>query len=336
MRTRGSISFLTAIVALAMLATMALATMAEVARAGIVVPNSLETVEGNTNNGLPFSIGTFGLTSERYQQVYAASEFPGPLLITAILFRPDAFVGNPFTSTLPSIQINLSTTSVAPGALSTTFASNVGLDDTIVFGKGALTLSSSDTGPIGGPKDFDITIVLTTAFSYDPSLGNLLLEVRNFAGGTTTQFDAHDILGDPLSRVLTTVSGNVLSDTADAAESVGLVTMFSTQPMAVVPEPSTLFLTSSGLASLAARAWRRRHLRQRPRAAVSWQLRREARTLSENLTLGRPSRRGLSLRPYDFERLADWHAPCVVNRQQRPPKDEKGETLKGRSQRCVR
>jgi hypothetical protein len=329
MRTSGSRSLLTAIVALAILATMA-----EVARAGIVVPNSLETVEGNTNNGLPFSIGTFGLTSQRYQQVYAASEFPGPLLITAILFRPDAFFGDPFTSTLPSIQINLSTTSADPDALSTTFADNVGLDDTIVFGIGPLTLSSSDTGPIGGPKDFDITIFLTTAFSYDPSRGNLLLDVRNFAGGTTTPFDAHDASGDPLSRVLT-VSGGVSSPTADFVEGAGLVTMFSTQPVAV-PEPATLFLMSSGLASLAGRAWRRRHLRQRPRAAASCRPRREAPTLSENLTLGRPSRRGLSLRPYEFEWLEDWHAPCVVNRQQCPPRDQRGETLKGRSQRCVR
>jgi PEP-CTERM motif-containing protein len=331
MRASGSRSFLTAIVALAMLATMA-----EVARAGLVVPNSLGTAEGNTNNGYPFSIGDFGLTSQRYQQVYAASDFPESLVITAISFRPDAFFGNPFTSTtLPSIQINLSTTSAAPDALSTTFADNVGLnDETIVFERGPLTLSSSDTGPIGGPKDFDITIVLTSAFFYNPSLGNLLLDVRNFAGGTTTQFDAHDAFGDPLSRGFT-VSGNVLSDTADFVESGGLVTMFSTQAMAV-PEPSTLFLMSSGLASLAARAWRRRHLRQRPPAAASWRPRREAPTLSENLTLGRPSHRGLILRPCDFERLENWHAPCVSNRQQRPPRDERGETLKGRSQRCVR
>jgi hypothetical protein len=255
--TSGSRSFLTAIVALAMLATMA-----EGARAGLVVPNSLETVEGDDSNILPFSIGDFGLTSMRYQQVYAASEFPEPLLITAIHFRPDALFGIPFESTLPSIQINLSTTSAVPDALSTTFADNVGLDDTIVFGQGPLTLSSSATGPIDGPKDFDITIVLTTAFSYDPSLGNLLLDVRNFAGGTTTRFDAHFVSGDPLSRSATLISDDVSSLTADFVDSAGLVTMFETQPQAV-PEPSTLFLMSSGLASLAGHAWRRRRLRQR-------------------------------------------------------------------------
>jgi hypothetical protein len=258
--TSGSRSFLTAIVALAMLATMA-----EVARAGLVVPNSLETVEGNDNNSFPFNIDpSSGITSMRYQQVYAASEFPdfpGPLVITAIHFRPDALFGIPFESTLPSIQINLSTTSAAPDALSDTFASNVGLDDTIVFGTGPLTLSSSATGPIDGPKDFDITIVLTKAFSYDPSLGNLLLDVRNFAVRTTTEFDAQFALEDPLSRVLTSISGDVSSETG-VAERMRLVTMFSTQSQAV-PEPSTLFLMSSGLASLAGHAWRRRRLRQR-------------------------------------------------------------------------
>jgi hypothetical protein len=258
MRTSGPRSLLTAIVALAMLATMA-----EVARAGTVVPNSLETAEGNSNNSFPFNIEPFGLTAQRYQQVYAASDFPESLVITAISFRPDAFLGNPFASTLSSIQINLSTTSVAPDTLPehTIFADNVGLDDTIVFGQGPLSLSSSATGPAGGPKDFDITIVLTTAFFYDPSLGNLLLDVRNFAGGKTTPFDAQNVPGDPISRAAT-LRGDVSSLTADFVESSGLVTMFSTQATAV-PEPSTLFLMSSGLASLAARAWRRRHLRQR-------------------------------------------------------------------------
>ena len=56
----------------------------------IVVPNSLASVEGNTNNAFPFIIGGVSVPSMRYQEVFGASQFPGPGLITQIAFRPDA------------------------------------------------------------------------------------------------------------------------------------------------------------------------------------------------------------------------------------------------------
>src|SRR5207249_8841041 len=106
------------------------------------------------------------------------------------------------TSTLPDIQIDLSTTSAGDDGLSTTYANNVGADDTVVFTRGALTLSSAFTGPPDGPKDFDIIITLTTPFLYNPALGNLLLDVRNFGGGFTTVLDAvPNQTGDGVSPV---------------------------------------------------------------------------------------------------------------------------------------
>src|SRR5271156_4295689 len=104
--------------------------------ANIVVPNSLANVEGETGNGLPFSNNWFGIPSLRYQQVYLASQFSalsGPSLITAIAFRPEGTDdGTAFSTTLPDVQIDLSTTSAAPGSLSATFANNVGVNDTVV------------------------------------------------------------------------------------------------------------------------------------------------------------------------------------------------------------
>src|SRR5213594_4317075 len=87
----------------------------------VVVPNSAATTEGDTNNSWPFNIAAGGLPSQRYQQVYAASQFgglpSGGGLITQIVFRPDAFAGQAFTSTLPDIQIDLSTTSATDDGL---------------------------------------------------------------------------------------------------------------------------------------------------------------------------------------------------------------------------
>lgn len=214
----------------------------------VVVPNADAAVEGNTNNGFPFNITAFGLTSQRYQQVFGAGDFGaivGPHLITAITFRPDAGSGAAFSSTLPSIQINLSTTSAAVDLLSTTFAANVGGNDTVVY-SGALPLSSSNIG--GPPRNFDITITLTTPFLFNPAAGNLLLDVRNFSAGSTTQFDADSTLGDATSRIFTT-SGGVGATVADGSDSGGLVTRFTFT--VGVPEPSTFLLLGSTIVTSA-------------------------------------------------------------------------------------
>lgn len=192
----------------------------------VMVPNGLENTDGNSGGQqIPFLISQ----QIRYQQVYAASEFPGPICITQIAFRPDAAVVSGFTSSIEDIQINLSTTSKAPDGLSGTFADNVGVDDTVVF-EGSLTLSSSNTGPDEGPKDFDINISLTTPFSYNPGPGNnLLLDVRKFSEETptvTNVLDAHSQLGDSISRVLAT--GEVDAEHVnDFPSTLGLVTQFT-------------------------------------------------------------------------------------------------------------
>jgi hypothetical protein len=209
----------------------------------VVVPNSARTVEGNNNNSYPFNLTPFGLPSQRYQQLYAASQFGGGGLITQIIFRPDATFGNAFTSTLPDIQIDLAYTNHADDGLSTTYANNITSGDTVVFARGPLTLSSGFTGPPNGPKDFDIVITLTTPFFYNPALGNLLLDVRNFGGGSTTVFDAVFTTGDGVSRLF---NQNV-NDPTGSTDSLGLVTGFN-----IVPEPGTAALLLVGGGTLLA------------------------------------------------------------------------------------
>src|SRR5262245_35421681 len=180
---------------------------ATVARADfIVVPNPLQTVEGNSSNAFPFNTGT--LPSQRYQQVYVASNFGSLdlLMIMAIAFRPEPN-DTPFLVTLPDVQINFSTTTRQPDDLSPLFSSNVGADDAVVVARGPLSLSSAVSGPAQGPKDFDVVINLQNPFIYAPAKGNLLLDVRNFQGRNLGfSLDAEATDGDSVSRVFTNSS----------------------------------------------------------------------------------------------------------------------------------
>ncbi len=206
----------------------------------IVTPNNLTGTEGNTENSYPFSVAE----TMRYQQVYTASQFgaisTGGGMITEIAFRPDAVYGYAFTHTIANIQIDLSTTTAGPGGLSLTFANNVGADDTTVFNR-SLTLSSAFTGPVGGPKNFDILIPLTTPFYYNPTVGNLLLDIRNFSsgnnGGNLISFlDATSANPTLVGRVYAFDASATTAPYSFDQDTIGLVTQFTATP---VPEPTT-------------------------------------------------------------------------------------------------
>ena len=121
----------------------------------------------------PFLFFTTDAPSARYQQVYANTDFSrvqGPLLISEISFSSGALA---LDITVPNVQMSLSTTPKVPDGLSTTFSENIGADNTLVF-SGPLRLFSR------GFSTYGVNIPLEHPFLYDPDLGNLLLEVRNY------------------------------------------------------------------------------------------------------------------------------------------------------------
>src|ERR1041385_3392176 len=93
---------------------------------------------------------------------------------------------------------------------------------------------TSVNGPFVGSPSF--LIPLTTPFYYNPSAGNLLMDVRVTSGyqgfSSAITYDGFSISGDPVSSV----TGFTLSSTTGIADTMGLVTAFS---LSAVPEPST-------------------------------------------------------------------------------------------------
>jgi hypothetical protein len=190
------------------------------ADAKVTTPGSVGSNEGNSDNLYPFNGDPI-----RYQQIIAASEFSNRAgWITQIVLRPDAASGASFSERLTNVQINLSTSAASPSSLSKTFAANIGSDETVAYA-GSLALSSAFSGQAGGPMDFDIVITLQTPFYYDSNVGNVLLDVRNYLGGRTTQMDAQDS-PDTTSRVWSLDVNSPTAVANDPYPSAGLVIRF--------------------------------------------------------------------------------------------------------------
>ena len=194
----------------------------------------------------PITIGTstspncfpFGCASgTRYQQVYDASSFAGLFTIGGVTFFNSDDAGQ-FTSA--DYTLSLSTTSKSVNGLDTVnFDSNVGLDDTLLF-----------SGHLSGATGTSYTFGGLGVFTYNPALGNLLVDIHlsNVGGGGGAYFDATSDSGGLFSRAHNFGSG---------FDNYGLVTRFEEGSNNSVPEPgSSLLLLGIGLVGL--RAWRKR------------------------------------------------------------------------------
>ena len=121
----------------------------------------------------------------RLQQLYGSGQFVSigsPILIDQFAFRVKPDTGA-FHIEMANLDLYMSTSPRFPnlngGAallMSTTFADNVGPDNTLVY-HGPVSWVSPGC-PVNGltPCDFDLLVTLQTPFYYDPSQGRLLTD----------------------------------------------------------------------------------------------------------------------------------------------------------------
>jgi hypothetical protein len=202
-----------------------LLSFVNVADAGVVVG-----VPAPSFNCFPFNCYPT-VAGIRYQQVYASTAFPSILNIADIEFYDRNF-GSAVVSS-GTYEIHLSTTSKAVNGLDTSnLDANVGSDD-IVVADWVLNVPLPVTG--------GFVIPLSTTFTYDPSRGNLLLDIftHSLSGGTGFLDAWNATTTAPFSRAIQCTG-------CTGTAGYGLATGFNS----AVPEPGTVSLLALVLGAI--------------------------------------------------------------------------------------
>ncbi|MFN3371604.1 MAG: PEPxxWA-CTERM sorting domain-containing protein [Sphingomonadaceae bacterium] len=194
-------------------------------------------------NCYPFGCSDGNAPGDRYQQAYNAAAFSGgPVLLTSMSFEMVLAMTSPPDLKSGTFQLSLSTWTGAMGTLDETdFDGNLGADNMVVW-----------TGPLSSAFDGTKLSFSIAPFLYDPSMGNLLLDVSVTGGASLDYFTffAADYLED---GTFNRISNYELNQTNRLW---GLVTTFNGG--AVVPEPATWGMLIVGFGIVGSMARRRR------------------------------------------------------------------------------
>jgi hypothetical protein len=168
----------------------------------IVSPSAYEDMEGEGVTGDDEATVPF-----RYQAVFPSEDLAAlgntPHWLVDITFRPDESLTSPLTVFYPDTEFRLTTMQAGPPNLSSRFDDNLG-SNFKHFYRGRANYVSDANGPGPGPGEFynsDYSAGVTP-YLFDPSQGNLLMDVIGLQGASPPHH------GDRVPGILTAVGGS--------------------------------------------------------------------------------------------------------------------------------
>ena len=181
----------------------------------------------------------------RWMQIYDNTEFISiedvGYQITQVAARPEGtFTDDHWTYTAENLTLRIAVTDVTPntGSMSLTYEDNLTAPAVVAF-DGPWVFGTENSGPSGGPKDFDMVVTLDEPFSYYPARGHLLLDwiVTNGGGGRggTTAADFSNVM--MTTETVWSGGQDFQGPMATNAHLGGLVTQFTFEPQEPNPRP---------------------------------------------------------------------------------------------------
>ena len=205
------------------------------------------------NTGTNTSVAGFS-GSIRYQELLGPQQLgSGTIIINQIAFRAYAGTG-PLTFTMANMAVYLSTSPLFPNIdngrtlMSTTFANNVGPDNTLVFSGPTNVNSPGCAGP--SPCAFDVVIPLSTPFVYNPALGSLLVDLQSTGFNATAGSFDDALFPYPPGGAVATVSGTLGSPTGTLSTSGHVMQVSYTGCTLGVGSPGQTFTSAGGTANV--------------------------------------------------------------------------------------
>jgi hypothetical protein len=147
------------------------------------------TAAGNGSDQLGWTVPPFGWAGLRGQIVLSAANFTargigGPVDLSRVRLRA---AGTGGAVTIPGASLALGTSAVPYGAISLNYASQIGPDFVTVF-TGTIQVAAVPTFGAVGPWHVDIPFAVP--FRYDPTQGDLLVELRYPSASMSGNFPA--------------------------------------------------------------------------------------------------------------------------------------------------
>lgn len=205
-----------------------------------------ETQEASASNeqGIVFTRGG----STHMQLGFDSTLFgAAPVLVSEIAFRFDKITNQ---TQVPTVFYDFGRTIIQAATyrdintMSGTFAANLGRGTKTVLDR-AYTLTSTNTGPVDGPRSWGFVFSFDQAFYYDPTKGDLIIDLATF-NGPQASATLDQLRSGSLLRWVYGYGGDATTGVAGMSFDGGPVSRLTVSTPPAVPEPASWAMMLAG------------------------------------------------------------------------------------------